>query len=76
VRKWSGEGTKANIHTHTHSASPCRRGSDRNPIHVCGEGGKLGEKEWWEGNKRERENGEKHGGGERWEDDMRERDGT
>ena len=34
------------------------------------------EKEWWEGDRREREIGEKQGGGERREDDMRERDGT
>jgi len=52
---------------------------DRIPIHVCGEGGsgeKQGEKEWWEGDRRERESGEKHGGGQRREDDMREMDGT
>jgi hypothetical protein len=35
-------------------------------MHVCGEGGsveKQGEKEWWEGDRRERENREKLGGG-------------
>jgi len=45
--------------------------------HVCGEGGsgeKQGEKEWWEDDRRERENGEKRCGVKRWEDDMRERD--
>jgi len=66
-------------YTQTHSAGPCRGGSDRIPIHVCkagGSGEKQGEKEWWEGDKGDRENGEKQGGGERWEDDMRERDGT
>jgi len=40
------------------------------------EGGKPGEKEWWEGGRRERENGEKHGGGGKREDDRREKDGT
>jgi len=30
----------------------------------------------WEGDRRERETGEKQGGGERQEDDKRERDGT
>jgi len=35
-----------------------------------------GEKEWWEGDRRERENGEKQSGGERREDDMRKRGGT
>jgi len=47
------------------------------PIHICGEGGsgeKQGEKEWWEGNRRERGNGEKQRGGERREDDIKERD--
>ena len=34
------------------------------------------EKEWLAGDRREREIGEKQGGGERREDDMRERDGT
>ena len=34
------------------------------------------EKEWWEGNRRERQSGEKHGWGEKREDDKRERDGT
>jgi len=41
---------------------------DRILIHVCGEEGngeKQGEKEWLEGDRRERENGEKQGGGER-----------
>jgi len=29
---------------------------------------------WWEGDRRERDNGEERGGRERWENDMRERD--
>ena len=44
-------------------------------MHACGEGGsgeKQGEREWWEDDRRERENVEKQGGGERREDDMRE----
>jgi len=48
-------------------------------MHGCEEGGsgeKQGEKELWEGDRREREHGEKQGEGERREDDMRERDGT
>jgi len=48
-------------------------------MHVCGEGGsgeKQGENELWEGEKRERENGEKRGGWDWRKDDMRERDGT
>jgi len=48
-------------------------------MHVCKQGGsgeKQGEKEWWEGDRRERKNGENQGGGGRREDDMRERDGT
>jgi len=35
---------------------------DKIPIHACGEGGsggRQGKKEWWEGDKRERQNGEK-----------------
>jgi len=67
-------------HTHqTHIEGLCRGGSDRIPIHVRGEGGsggRHGEKEWWEGDRRNRENGEKLGGGERREDVKRERDGT
>jgi len=46
---------------------------------VRGEGGSgenQGEKEWWEGDRRERENGEKQRGRERREDDMREMGGT
>jgi len=48
-------------------------------MHVYGEGGsgeKQGEpeKEWWEGDRRERENGEKQVWGERREDNMRERE--
>jgi len=46
-----------------------------NPIHGFGEGGsgeKQGEKEWWEGDRRERKQGVR----ERREDDMRERNGT
>jgi len=42
-------------------------------MYVCGEGGsggRQGEKEWWEGDRRERENGEKQGGGDRREDDQ------
>ena len=35
-----------------------------------------GEKDCWEGDRRERKNGEKQSGGERREDDMRERGGT
>ena len=64
-------------YTQTHSAGPCQGGSDRIPIHVCGEGGsgeKQGEKEWCEGDGRERENGENLKR-ERRDDDMRERDG-
>jgi len=73
--------TLKRTYTQTYSAGPCRGGSDRILIHVCGEGGshggeKQGEKEWWEGDNGERESGEKQGGGERREDDMRERDGT
>ena len=59
-------------YTQKHSAGPCRGRADRIPIHTCGEGGsgeKQGEKEWWEGHRRERENGEKQGGGERREDE-------
>ena len=62
-------------YTQTHSAGPCRRGSGMNPIHGFGEGGsgeKQGEKEWWEGDRRERKQGVR----ERREDDMRERNGT
>jgi len=47
------------------------------PTHVCEDRGsveKQREKEWWEGDWREMEDGEKRGGGERWEDDVRERD--
>ena len=71
--------TLKGTYTQTHSAGPCRGGSDRIPIHVCGEGGsgeKQGEKEWWEGDSRENKNEERQGGGERLEDDMRERDWT
>jgi len=71
--------TLKQTYTQTHSAGPCRGGSDRIPFHVCGEGEsgeKQREKEWWEGDRRERENGEKQGGEERRKDDMRERDGT
>jgi len=39
-----------------------------------GRNSKRGEREWWEGDRRERDNREKRGGRERWEDDMRERD--
>jgi len=68
-------------YTQTHIEGPglCRGGSDRIPTHVCGEGGsgvRQGEQEWWEGDRRERENLEKQGGGERQEDGRRERDGT
>jgi len=35
---------------------------------------KQREKEWWEGDRREMEDGEKRGGRERLEDDVRERD--
>jgi len=44
------------------------RTGPRIPIHVCREGGggeKQGEKEWWEGDRRERENREKQRAGER-----------
>jgi len=64
---WEG---RRGTYTLTHIEGLCRLGggSDRIPIHLCGEGGsggRQGEKEWWEGNRREREklNGEKHGGG-------------
>jgi len=53
---------KRNIHAETHIEGLCRGGSGRIPIHVCGDGGRgerQGEKEWWEGDRRERENGEK-----------------
>jgi len=69
-------------YTQIHSAGPCRERSDisdRIPIHVCGEegsGDKQGEKEWWEGDRRKRENAEKQDGGQRREDDMKERNGT
>jgi len=45
-------------YTQTHSAGPYQGESDRIPIHVCGEGGsaeKQGEKEWCEGDGRERD---------------------
>ena len=69
--------TLKGTYTQTHSAGPCRGGSDRIPIHVCGEGGsgkKQGEKEWWEGDRREKDNGEKWGERKGWEDDIRGRD--
>jgi len=53
-------------YTQTRSTGQCQGGSDRIPIHVCGEGWsgeKQGEKEWWEGDRRYRENGEKQVGG-------------
>jgi len=48
---------------------------DTSQKHVRGKENQ-GEKEWWEGDRRERENGEKQSGGERREDDMRARNGT
>jgi len=59
--------TQISTYTQTHSEGPCRGGSGRIPIHVCGEGGSgenQGEKEWCEGDyyyadRRERENGKK-----------------
>jgi len=48
--------------TQTHSAGPYRGESDRFQIDVCREGGsgeRQEKKEWWEGDRRERNNGEK-----------------
>ena len=59
------EGEEEHTHRHTFDGL-CRGKSDRIRIHVFGEGGsggRYGEKERWENDRRERENGEKHGGG-------------
>jgi len=72
------KGEEEHTHRHTLKAHVEEEWTRARSTYAEKDGGKenQGEKDCWEGDRRERKNGEKQSGGERREDDMRERGGT